>query len=119
MSGGVITLEPAADTAFLLSQQTAQAGSPWLCQSTNGTLAYTCSMMPVLTTYTTGMVVNLIPDTASVTGSNISLNIDALGPVTVKLADGQTQPITGTFLPGHLYQVWYDLTHTVFRLVGN
>lgn len=77
VSAGVIITQPAVDTATIQSRATAQAGSSLYCRSLTGNDAYTCSLLPTLTAYTTGSCIVLNPNFTNIGASTI--NIDELG----------------------------------------
>ncbi len=54
-----------------------QSGAALLCSGASGTDAYSCSMSPTLTAYTSSQVIKFVPDVAN-TGA-ASLNIDGVG----------------------------------------
>jgi hypothetical protein len=112
--GTKLNIQPGVDTSTILSRSALQSGETLRC---NGTLisagAYECSMTPALTAYTPGMVIHWLPATATTDGGT-TLNIDLLGPVPVKGADGATSPVVADVLGGRLYSLWYD--GSVFRL---
>jgi hypothetical protein len=61
------------------------------------------------------MTVNWKPDVNG-TGGATTLNIDILGAVSLKLADGSADPAPGDLVAGRLYQIWYD--GSSFRLAN-
>jgi hypothetical protein len=84
------------------------------CRSTNGSAQYTCSLpYKVITAYQAGMSFVLAADATC--SSSCSLNIDMLGPVSVKNSDGATDP-AGALVAGEPQWVFYD--GRVFRLMG-
>lgn len=85
------------------------------CESTgrSGT-EYTCSMAPSLTAYLQGLVVNWLPD-VDVADAPITLAVDGLAPVSIKLSDGVTNPTVADMTAGKLTPIWYD--GSVFRLL--
>jgi hypothetical protein len=107
-TGTQLTIQHTADTAVLQTQVDEQSGAALLCASQSGSAtAYTCSMNPVLTAYTTGMVVHWKPD-MNAAGDAMTLNIDTLGAKPVKLADGVNDPTSVDVTAGSLYDLWYD-----------
>ena len=56
----------------------------------------------------------LKPDTSSA-GGEVTIDIDTLGPVPVRLADGVTDPTGAEIIAGRLYPIWYD--GACFRLL--
>lgn len=116
-SGSAVDVFHAADTAVLATKAALQAGQSLLCRSsaTANPSAFACGMMPVLGAYSDGMVVHWIPDIDAAAGA-LTLNIDALGPKPVRMADGLSDPSPGDFKAGGLYPLWYDGTQ--FRLLA-
>ena len=114
-TGTQLNIQQSFDSAVLQTRAVAQAGTTQLCSSSSGSSsAYTCSMNPTLSGYTSGMVFFWKPDVSG-TGAAVTLNIDTLGAKTVDLADGATTPTAADITAGKLYAVWYD--GTVFRLL--
>jgi hypothetical protein len=115
-TSGAIALQFSVDTSLVQTRGSAQSGAPLLCgsSSSSGT-TYTCSLSPTLTVYTTGMALNWKPDVNG-TGGATTINVDVLGAVPVKLADGATDPGPGDVAAGRLYQMWYD--GASFRLLS-
>ncbi len=115
-AGQTIGIQASADTAVLSTLARNQSGSPWLCASASGSaVAYTCSMSPTLSIYTTGMTINWRPDVNG-SGGPTTINIDSLGTRPVKLADGATDPGPGDISASRLYEIWFDGVN--FRLLG-
>ena len=115
-TGSAINIQQSVNTAVVQTQSVAQSGTTLLCDSSSGAPpSYRCAMMPTLTSYTSGMVVNWKPG-SSASGGSTTLNIDTLGPIPIKLADGTSNPAAGTITAGRLYAIWYD--GSVFRLPG-
>jgi hypothetical protein len=106
-----------ANTATLLTKATAQSGVCDAVFSSNKTPAYTYSFgaagCQVLTVYTKGMHLRLVPDVTNATGV-CSLNIDNVGPVNIKDKTGKNDPTASSLVPGQEYPIWFD--GTVFRL---
>jgi hypothetical protein len=112
--GTKVNIQQGVDTSVILATATNQAGQAVLCQPSSGSGSiYTCSLTPTLNTYTTGMVLNWIPDVTT-GGSGATLNVDLLGAVPVMESDGATNPAPAEILAGRLYLLWYD--GSVFRL---
>lgn len=105
-------LDISPDLAYLASQSQIQAGQIQSCNSANGTNQYTCSMLPVLSAYTKGMLVNLTVDVSG--GVSPTINIGALGPIAITQVDGISAPLELDLIPGQLYPIWFD--GAVFRL---
>ena len=108
-----------ANTATLLTKATAQSGVCDAVFSSNKTFAYTYQFGPAgcqaLTIYTKGMHLRLVPDVTNAVG-HCSLAIDQVSgnPVAIKQADGLTDPVASSLIPGREYPIWFD--GTVFRL---
>ena len=115
-TGSTALIQSGADTGFVESLVRAQSGAPLLCASASGSsTAYTCSMAPTLTAYTTGMTLAWKPDVTGAGGAT-TLNVDTLGTISLMLADGATNPGPADAVAGRLYSVWYD--GAVFRISG-
>jgi hypothetical protein len=101
-TGTRINIQQNVDTAVVQTPEAAQSGSALLCASAGGSgSAYTCSMNPTLTAYTPGMVLFLKPDVSSA-GAGVTIDMDTLGPVPVRLADGVTDPTAAEIVAGRL-----------------
>ena len=115
-SGTAINVQQSVDTSVFLSQNSLQMGQVLSCKSASASgSAYTCAMSPTLTAYQRNMVLRWNPDVND-TGGPTTLNIDALGAVAIKLADGITDPLAGDVAAGWQYSIWFD--GTVFRLMA-
>lgn len=113
-TGTEISVQSTVDSAVIETKAGAQSGSARVCTSGSGSPAdYTCAMTPTLTQYSTGMVVEWIPDVTAA-GTPVTLNIDTLGAKPVMLTDGMTTPTAADIVGGRLHAVWFD--GTVFRL---
>lgn len=114
-NGVSILVQQNVDTAMLQTRPLAQSGATVRCVSASASATtYTCGMNPVLGTYTPGMVLYWQPDLDGA-GGPITLNIDTLGDIPVKLSDGVTNPAGPEIAAGRLTPLWYD--GTVFRLL--
>jgi len=113
-TGTQINVQQSVDTSVIPSKATAQSGAMFLCSSAGSSNAYTCAMSPTLQGYTTGMVLAWKPNVNGA-GGPTTLNVDTLGSVSVKQADGVTDPASADIVAGRLYNVWHD--GTVFRLM--
>ncbi len=114
-TGTRINIQQNVDTAVVQTRAAAQSGEGLLCAPSSGSgSAFLCSMSPTLTSYTPGMVLFLKPDTSSA-GGEVTIDIDTLGPVPVRLADGVTDPTGAEIIAGRLYPIWYD--GACFRLL--
>ena len=109
---------PSLNTAFTLTNANAQANKPWFCNSTNGTIALTCSLnaSAALTTYTTGMWLLVRSDTTSNGSTQPTLNVDSVGLRNIAQPDGSTIPAAGMITAGRAFWVWYD--GAAFRLIA-
>ena len=104
------------NTAVMQTLANAQAGIPNLCTSASGSgTTYTGTMNPALSAYTTGMVINWIPDVAG-TGGATTLNCGG-GVKSIKLINGLSDPAAGDIVPGRLTPVWYDASGNVRLIV--
>jgi len=114
-TGAQINVQIGLDSAVIQTQSGEQSATALLCASTSGSSSnYRCSLNPTASAYTVGMVLHWKPDVNGA-GSATTLNVDTLGAVSVKLADGVSNPGQGDLLAGRLYNVWYD--GTFFRLM--
>jgi len=114
--GNRINVQVSADTSVLASRAALQAGDAVTCRATLiAPAAFNCSMSPVLTGYSQGMVVHWIPS-VSPAADGPTLNIDLLGPVPVRRPDGFTSVSVGEITGGQMYPVWYD--GQVFRMMS-
>lgn len=100
------------DTAVVETRSGEQAGQDVFCAASGTPSVQACSLMPVLTAYTPGMRILLLPG-ATNTGT-VTLNINGLGPVPVLRPDGATPLVPGDLTVGDYYDLTYD--GTVFRL---
>ncbi len=84
---------PAADTAYILSRATHQAGTDLSVVSSSGnSTVYAGGVNPSLTVYTQNQTFSWIPDVAC--GVSPTLNINGLGPVPLKkLSSGVLVPL--------------------------
>ena len=114
-TGTQINVQIGLDTSLVETLPTAQSGTALLCASASSSnVSYQCSLTPTSTGYTTGMLLRWIPDVTA-SGGAITLNVDTLGAVPVKLADGVSNPASGDLMAGRLYHAWYDGSR--FRLM--
>jgi len=113
-TGTQIIITTAIDPAVVLTHSQAQSGGDLYCVSL-GTVgqAYTCTIVPVLTNYVRGMVLEWTPDVATV-GGPTSLSVDGLAAIPVKLEDGSTDPTEADILANRMLPLWFD--GTSFRL---
>lgn len=110
-TGSAVEIQTSVNTALVATKPWVQSGTPVLCLSaasgSPGTQA--CSLSPVLGAYSTGMVVHWMP-ALDVGSGTLKLDIDSLGAMPVKLADGISDPKAGDFQGGVLYALWFDGT---------
>lgn len=116
-TGSRIDIFTQIDPAVVQMRANAQSGHDVLCES-QGTMAqdYSCNVLPVLSGYTRGMLLQWIPD-ATAGGGPVTLTVNALDGVPVKLQDGTSNPTAADVTAGRLTPVWYD--GTAFRLLEN
>ena len=114
--GSAISVQSNANTAVIPTIASEQSGGARVCSSASGSAtAYTCSLSPTLTVYSAGMTLNWTAD-VSEAGGPVTLNVDFLGAVPVKLADGLSDPAPGDIVAGRRDQIWFD--GSVFRLLN-
>jgi hypothetical protein len=104
------------NTAVALTNASAQANKPWYCNSINGSLALSCSLSAAaaLTSYTSGMCLDVTSDTSSDGTTRPTINVDNLGVKSVTQNDGASTPAANMIRAGLLVRLCYD--GTVFRL---
>jgi hypothetical protein len=108
-----ITCAPAYNSALISTHDSVHDNENY-CSSTNGTPQYTCKLpYKVITAYQTGMTFVLVADATC--GASCTLNVDALGPISIKKSDGAGDP-GGALVAGEPQWVFYD--GHVFRLMG-
>jgi len=100
------------DSAVVETRSAEQAGQEVLCTAIGTSSAQTCSLLPTLTAYTTGMRIRLLSAATNVGAS--ALNIDGLGAKSVLRSDGVTPLVPGDLATGNYYDLIYD--GTSFRL---
>ena len=101
------------NTAFISTHDTVHDNENY-CNSSNGTTGYTCRLpFKALNNYQPGMTFLLNADTGCV--ASCTLNIDNAGVVSIKKADGATDP-GGAIGAGQPQWIFYD--GKVFRLVA-
>ena len=107
-TGTQINIQQTVDSAVVQTRANQQSGQTLLCASASASgFAYSCSMSPTLTAYTTGMLINWLPDVNG-TGGATTLNIDVLGPQPITLSDGTTNPGASDIMARHMYLLWFD-----------
>ena len=95
-------------------REPAAGGSGFLCASFSGSgTAYTC-FVAATSPYTAGTIVYWVADFNGAGGAT-TLDINTLGPKSIKQADGITDPASTDIVQGRMYTVWYD--GVVFRLL--
>jgi hypothetical protein len=108
-----ITCTPSYNSAVISTHDSAHNNENY-CVSTTGTTQYTCHMpYKALTAYQAGMAFVLLADASC--SASCSLNVDNLGPVSIKKSDGAGDP-GGVVVAGAPQWVFYD--GKVFRLMG-
>lgn len=108
-----ITCTPSYDSAIIPNRD-ALHGTQNYCSSATGNTSYACRISSgTLATYTPGMTFVLVVDVPC--NNRCSLNVDALGPISIKRSDGVTDP-GGALAAGQPQWVHYD--GSVFRLIG-
>jgi len=113
-AGARITCAPSYDTAIIANRD-ALHGTQNYCASTTGSTSYACRISSgTLMGYTTGLTFVLAVDVPC-NDNRCSLNVDGLGPVSIKRSDGVTEA-TGALAAGQPQWVFYD--GKVFRLIG-
>lgn len=111
--GGVARIESSIDSAVVQTKASAQSGEALRCNAASADgRAYTCRLTPTLSGYTAGMAIYWRPEIAGAGGA-MTLNIDELGAIPIRAADGITEIAALVLEAGRLYQLWYD--GTVFR----
>jgi hypothetical protein len=103
-----------SDGSITLSSPVSYGDLVCASASSSGT-TYTCAMSPTLKAYSIGMVLHWIPDMTA-TGGATTLNVDALGAITVTLSNGSSNPANTDIIGGQLYGIWYD--GSKFRMLG-
>jgi len=115
-TGQAISIQTSLDTTYVQTIVAGQSGTSLLCATASGSgTTYTCVLSPVLTAYVTGMILHWEPDVSG-TGGPTTLNVNTLGPISIKLADGITDTGPGDVVAGRVLEIWYD--GTVFRLIN-
>lgn len=111
--GSRVNCSSSYNTAFIATHDTVHDNENY-CNSTNGTNAYACRLpFKPLDSYQAGMTFLLTVD--STCAGSCTLNIDSLGSVNIKKADGATDP-GGAIAAGQPQWIFYD--GKVFRLLG-
>jgi len=112
-AGSRITCTPAVDSAFIATRNSVH-GTQNYCLSATKSTSYACrTASGILSSYATGMTFVLVVDVPC--KDKCSLNVDELGPVSIKRSDGRIDP-DGTLVAGQPQWVFYD--GQVFRLMG-
>jgi hypothetical protein len=83
------------------------------CSGTSSANAYSCTLLPGISAPGVGMQVMLKAD-ADNTGA-VTLDVNGLGPVSVRRADGVTELMAGDLSAGSAYPLWHD--GTIFRMM--
>jgi len=98
------------DNTFTATLPDMQAGSFRYVVGSASATAQTATLTPTLTAYTTGSVF-VWKTGATNTSGGLTLNIDGLGNIAIKVADCTTNPGASTLLSGQSYQIWYNGTN--------
>ena len=107
-----VDVTPGFNTALIPTHDTVHANENF-CDSTNGTTLYTCKLPnKALLAYQRGETFLLVPDATCVAGC--SVNIDTVGPISLKQSDGSTDP-AGLLIAGQAKWIWFD--GKIFRLM--
>jgi len=107
-----VDVTPGFNTALIPTHDTVHANENF-CDSTNGTTLYTCKLPnKALLIYQRGQTFLLVADATC--AMPCSLNIDTLGPISIKQADGTTDPV-GQLVAGQPKWIWFD--GKIFRLL--
>ena len=88
--------------------------NPLFCKSSNGTIAYVCSLNNFPGPPTVGMTVDLLTDTTCVVSCTLNLTGGAGPSYTIYQSDGATAP-NGAIISGQLKPLWFD--GTVLRII--
>ncbi len=116
-AGSKINCTTSADTGKMLTRAQAQAGSDLRCAPSSASGAnYTCSLTPVLTAYTDGMVLQFEPDVNSSAGA-VTVDVNSVGAVNIKQSDGTTDPGAGALVAGRQVPLTFD--GAVFRMAAS
>jgi len=111
--GTRITCTPSYDSAVVAGREIIH-GTHNYCRSATKSTSYECRISnSSLMAYSAGLTFVLMVDVPCT--SQCTLNIDGLGPVTIKKSDGDLDP-GGTLAAGQPQWVFYD--GKVFRLMG-
>lgn len=111
--GARITCTPSYDSA-VIPNRSAMHGTQNYCTSATGSTSYACSISSdPITAYSVGMTFVLAVDVPC--KDQCTLNVDSLGPVSIKRSDGITDA-GGALAAGQPQWVSYD--GKVFRLIG-
>ncbi len=111
--GNRVNCASSYNTAFIATHDTVHDNENY-CNSTNQTTGYTCRLpYKSLTSYQAGMTFLLTADATC--NSSCTLDIDNIGRVNIKRADGTTDP-GGAIVAGQPQWIFFD--GKVFRLVG-
>ena len=107
-----VDVMPGFNTALIPTHDTVHANENF-CDSSNGTTLYTCKLPnKALLIYQRGQTFLLVADVTCAT--SCSLNIDTVGPISVKRSDGTTDP-GGLLIAGEAKWIYYD--GKIFRLL--
>ncbi len=110
---GELRVQQDIDTTVVMLKTDFQNGAVIACIAAATANAYSCALNPALSAYGAGTRIFLQAGAGN-TGA-ATLNINGLGPVGVRRADGITELVAGDLVAGSLYPLWYDGTR--FRIV--
>ncbi|MBN2464033.1 hypothetical protein JXD38_00200, partial [candidate division WOR-3 bacterium] len=107
-TGTEITIQQAVNTSVIETRASAQAGTSHYCTSNTGSDAYSCTLAPALTAYTTGMVVVFDPDVNNAGAA--TLDVDSLGDKAIKvILDGTKADLSDDDIDADsIYVLSYD-----------
>ena len=105
---GGTDIEFDANTAALLSRATDQSGAGKYCVAANsvGNVLFTCTLSPMLTVLTPGMVLTFTANTSTQPGQTATLYVDNIGtPASIMQKDGTT---AAPIVAGYSYLLMWD-----------
>lgn len=112
-AGSRITCTPSVDSALVATRDSVHGAENYCFSATHNT-SYACRISnSILRSYGVGMTFVLVVDAPC--KDKCSLDVDQLGPVSIKRSDGSLDP-GGTLAAGEPQWVFYD--GRVFRLMG-
>jgi hypothetical protein len=118
ISGGIAVFSPAVAFSTVLSIAALQSGTPLYCADSTGTTSYTCTLATTgsaaLLTYKAGQQFLLNPSATCAT--SCTLNIDTVGPKSIKKKDCATDP-GGVLVLNQPQDIWFNGVN--FCLINN